>query len=317
MKKTVIFTVLTLLVITVSAQEKIEPIRFGDMEHWCVRYIKESPLLGGKTKTLYVLGPTDTIRANKAYNFKKTIWGISNAYAAPAGIDKAAGSAYPEKRGHGYCARLDTRLETVRVMGMVDIEVCINGSLFLGEVIEPVRSAKDPYASINVGIPFTRRPKALMLDLKAKVSDEHRIVKATGTTKKKWMEGHDEPEVYVLLQQRWEDEKGNIYAKRVGTARQRFSKSIPEWINGYRLDIHYGNIENEPFFKDYMGLFAPGKGFKAKNSKGKMVYVQEVGWAEPDATPTHVIVMITGGCYPAFYGYPGNTLWVDNVKWVF
>lgn len=41
------------------AQERIEPIPFGDMEQWLVRYIKESRLLGGKTKTLYALAPTD------------------------------------------------------------------------------------------------------------------------------------------------------------------------------------------------------------------------------------------------------------------
>ena len=32
-----------------------EPIPYGNMDEWQVRYIQESKLLGGKTKTLYAL----------------------------------------------------------------------------------------------------------------------------------------------------------------------------------------------------------------------------------------------------------------------
>lgn len=322
MRKIYIFTILTICsFVSVYGQlqsgEKSVPVKWGDMENWCVRYIKESVLLGGNVQTLYNLGPTDTIRANKAYNFKKTIWGISNAYAAPAGIDKAANSTQPERRGNGWCARLDTKIVTVKVLGCIDIEVCVAGSMFLGSVLEPVKSASDPYASINVGIPFTEKPKALMFDFKAKLGSEHKVLKATGFGKKKWFDGHDEPEVYVFLQKRWEDKDGHIKAKRVGTARVRFSQSVPQWVNNYRLDIHYGDISKEPWFKKYMGLFPDGGQFKALNSKGKMEKIDEVGWADADETPTHVILMITGGCYPAFYGYPGNTFWIDNVKWIY
>ena len=49
------------------AQQRIEPIVYGDMNQWVVRYITESKILGGKTKTLYTLGATDTIRENGAY----------------------------------------------------------------------------------------------------------------------------------------------------------------------------------------------------------------------------------------------------------
>jgi hypothetical protein len=188
---------------------------------------------------------------------------------------------------------------------------------FLGKVLEPAKNINDPYSIINMGIPFSQKPKAIMLDLKAKVNPERKVLRATGFTKKKWFEGHDEPEIYVYLQKRWEDEKGNIYAKRIGTVRQRFDKSIPNWQNNYRMDIHYGDITGEPFFKTYMGLFPDGGQFKALNKKGKMVDIQEVGWGDKNDTPTHVILMITAGCYPAFYGMPGNALWVDNVKWVY
>lgn len=317
------YTLLLLLLVTalhIKAQntevkEKIVPIKFGNMEQWTTRYIKESKLLGGKTKKLYVLAPTDTLYGNTAYDFSKTIWGISNAYANVAGIAKAACTTQPEKRGNGTCARLDTKIETVKVLGIVDIQVCIAGTLFLGEVNEPVKSANDPYGSINMGIPFTSRPKALMLDIKAKVNPERKVTKALGLGKSE-IEGHDEPEIYIFLQKRWE-ENGRIYAKRVGTARHRFSKSIPEWINDYRVNINYGDISKESYFKKYMGLFPDGGVFKARNSQGKMTNITEVGWADADETPTHVIVMITAGCYPAFYGCPGNAFWVDNIRWVY
>ena len=318
MKKAILFIfTITISIALFANKEHIEPIPYGDMEQWCVRNIVESKLIGGKTKQLYVVAPTDTITANAPFDYSQTPWGISNAYANVVGVAKAACTTQPEPRqGGGTCARLNTKIERVRVLGMVNVEVCIAGTLFLGAVQEPVTSANDPYGNIDMGIPFTRRPKALMLDLKARVNPEHKIVKALGISQIV-MEGHDEPEVYVYLQRRWEDEKGHIYAERVGTARHRFAESMPEWINDYRINIHYGNITNKPFFKPYMDLFPTGGTFKARNAKGKIVDITEVGYAAPEATPTHVIVMITAGCYPAFYGAPGNALWVDNIRWVY
>ena len=72
--------------------ERIEPLPFGDMEHWVVRYIEESKLLGGQTKTLYCLAPTDTIRENQPYIYGQdgNPWSTSNAYANVVGIEKAA-----------------------------------------------------------------------------------------------------------------------------------------------------------------------------------------------------------------------------------
>ncbi len=298
------------------AQERIEPIPFGDMEQWTVRYIKESALLGGKTQTIYVLAPTDTIKGNKAFAFNNTVWGISNAYAAPAGIEKAACTTQPERRGDGWCARCDTRLVTVRALGFVDIRVMIAGTLFLGKVREPVRDAGDPYGAIELGIPFTKRPKALMLDYKTRVNPDNKLIKAKIFSVKE-IEGHDEPEVYVYLQKRWEKD-GKIYAKRVGTMRQRFPKTVSEWQNDTRFEIHYGDVTEESWFKPNLHDLNPNEGvFKAENSKGKMVHVEEVGWADEDEEPTHVILMLTAGCYPAWYGCPDNAFWIDNVRWVY
>lgn len=238
--------------------EVTELLPLGDMEEWCTRYITESRLLGGKTKELYVLAPRDTLVGNVPFDYGCTSWGISNAYANVVGIAKAACTTQPERReGGGWCARLDTRIETVRVLGMVDIEVCIAGTLFLGAVREPVRSANDPYGTIDMGVPFTRRPKALMLDIRARVDSVREVVKALGFGRSV-IEGHDEPEVYVYLQRRWEDEDGRIYAERVGTARHRFAVSIEEWWNDYRVDIHYGDVRGRSFTGSIWGCFLRG-----------------------------------------------------------
>ncbi len=300
----------------VTDNEQVVALPFGDMEQWVTRHIKESALLGGKTKTIYVCGPEETIRKNEAYDFNKTIWGISNAFASVMGVDKAACTTQPEVRGDGLCARLDTKMETVKVLGLVNIEVCIVGTLFLGAVNEPVHSVNDPYGSIDMGIPFSQKPKALLLDLKARISPERTLTKALGL-RSHTIEGHDEGEVFVFLQKRWEDADGKIYAKRIGTARHRFDKSIPDWVNDYRIDIHYGDISHRSDFKKYMGLFPDGGEFKAKNSRGEMKWIDEVGWGDADDEPTHMILMITAGCYPAFYGAIGNALWVDNLRWVY
>ena len=64
-----------------------------------------------------------------------------------------------------------------------------------------------------------------------------------------------------------------------------------------------------------MGLKTdPVSAYHAINSRGQNVIIQEDGWADSDAEPTHMIIVIISSCGNAFYGGVGNTLWVDNVK---
>ncbi len=42
-----------------------ELMKFGDFEQWITRDVKESALVGGKTRTLYEVGPTQTWPRNK------------------------------------------------------------------------------------------------------------------------------------------------------------------------------------------------------------------------------------------------------------
>ncbi len=66
-----------------------------------------------------------------------------------------------------------------------------------------------------------------------------------------------------------------------------------------------------------MGLIPDDKNYWARNSKGKMVPVREVGWDDADATPTHMLVMLSAGSGQAYIGTLGLTLWADNIGLVY
>ena len=106
-------------------------------------------------------------------------WGTSNVMAKVAGITKTNTSVFPEKRGNGYCARLDTRMESVKVLGLVNITVLAAGSIFTGSVHEPIKGTKNPQKMLQTGIPFTKKPVALQFDYKVKMSDRENRIRAT------------------------------------------------------------------------------------------------------------------------------------------
>ena len=170
--------------VAVSAQHKVEMIPFGNMDQWIDRQIKESGIIGGATKNVYAIGPTATIRENKPYkNMGGSPWATSNVMARVAGITKTNTSVFPEKRGDGFCARMDTRMESVKVFGIVDITVLAAGSIFLGDVHEPIKGTKNPQKILNSGILFTKKPIAIQFDYKVKMSDREKRVHATGFSK--------------------------------------------------------------------------------------------------------------------------------------
>ena len=117
-----------------------------------------------------------------------------------------------------------------------------------------------------------------------------------------------------LLQKRWEDEEGNIHALRIGTMHYLFSQNTSDWKEGQSFTIHYGDITHESFFLERMGLNKDG--FYALNSKGKNVLIIEEGWAA-DETPTHVVLKFDSSHGGAYIGTIGNTLWLDNIKFVY
>ena len=296
---------------------RLEPIPYGDFSKWKAREITESKLIGGKTKTVYEIAPEGKSVGNVPYvNEGGSPWATSNVYAKVAGIVKASNTASPAIHNGNRCAKLEAKMEEVKVLGIVNMDVMVAGTVFLGQVYEPITSPKGPFSKMEMGIPYTKRPKALVYDYQVVMPEDNTRTKSTGFTPKKTLEGRDNAEVYVLLQKRWEDEKGNIYAQRVGTGRERYSKSVA-WTTGHQLPIHYGDITKESFYKPWMGLLNGDKAYYAKNSKGKLVPVQEVEWAPADTTPTHVLVMLSSSCGEPFVGTEGLTLYVDNVAFGF
>jgi hypothetical protein len=241
------------------------------------------------------------------------LWRTNNVLAVVAGIVKTNNTVYPEKRGDGYCARIETHVENVKALGVVNMDVTCQGALLVGSLPEPIRDTKSPMSKVFYGLPFNGRPRALQLDYKADVGNE--TIRGTGFSKLKPMGYPDYAQIVVILQKRWEDADGNVHALRVGTGIERITRDVPEWVNGHKVIVHYGDITAEPYFKEYMGLNNdPETAFHALNSRGENVVVSEDGWADADAEPNHMIIHFISSCGKAFYGGVGNTLWVDNVS---
>ncbi len=295
---------------------KEELLKYGDMDHWVIRNIHESAIIGGKTKTLYEVGPDKTIEGNKAYtNLGGSPWGTSNVMAKVMGVVKTNCSVIRAKRDNGYCAKLTTHIESVRVLGLMNIKVLAAGSLYLGDMAEPVTGTKEGPKNLNWGIPFTGRPKALKFDYKVLVPGDRNRIKQTGFSSKSTVLGQDYAVAVFVLQKRSEDANGNITAKRVGTMVVKYGKTTDGWVNGAPYKIHYGDITKMiGYDAELMGL---RNGDYARNSKGKSVSVVETGWAKADECPTHMALQFASSHGGAYIGTPGNTLWVDNVKLVY
>ncbi|MBR4978536.1 MAG: PCMD domain-containing protein [Bacteroidales bacterium] len=289
---------------------------YGNFDRWSVREVKESGLIGGATKYLYEFyGDQDTLVTNKQpyVSPEDYLWRTNNVLAIVAGVVKTNNTVFPEKRGNGYCARIETHIEEVKALGVVNMDVVCQGAMMIGVLPEPIKDTKSPMAKVLYGLPFDGSPEAVRFDYKTDVG--HEAYRGTGFSKLKALDYPDSAEVTFVLQKRWEDEEGRIHALRVGTAIMRISKDVPEWVNGYELKVHYGDITNEPFYEGYMGLKTdPETAYHALNSQGKNVIVEEDGWAEPGTEPNYMMLHFIASCGKAFYGGVGNTLWIDNVE---
>ena len=321
MKITRLFLVAALSIVCADVNAQSDIVQkineFGKFDQWCRREVKESSLIGGATEHLYEFyGNPDEIHKTGKEPFSAPdgyLWRTNNVLAIVAGIVKTNNTVYPEKRGEGYCARLETHIEEVKVMGMINMDVTCQGAIMLGSLPEPITTTKDPMSKVLYGIPFTECPKAVRLDYKADVG--HEVIRGTGFSKLKSMGTEDFAEITVMLQKRWEDEDGNVHALRVGTAIERIKEDIPQWVDGHELVIGYGDITSEPYYEEYMGLKTdPETAYHAINSKGRNVMILEDGWAPEGTKPTHLLIHAISSCGQAFYGGVGNTLWLDNVE---
>lgn len=302
--------------VSAQPQGREEPLRYGNMDCWVTRKIRESAIIGGHTKTLYEVGPTRTIDGNEAYtNEGGSPWGTSNVMAKVMGVVKTNCSVLRDRHDTGFCAKLTTHIESVRVLGLMNINVLAAGSLFLGDMTEPITGTKDGPEALNWGIPFTRTPRAIKYDYKVAVSGAKNRVRQTGFSRKSTIPGQDYAIAVLVLQKRTEDAKGNITAKRVGTMVVKYGKSTDGWVEGATYDIMYGDIRHKPQYDEaLMGLRDQDY---ARNSHGKNVPVVETGWAQANEQPTHLALQFSSSHGGAYIGTPGNTLWIDNVKLVY
>ena len=316
MKCFVMAIVSAMFFLKTAAQERVEPILYGNMDHWVVRNIKESGIIGGSAKTLFEIGPSRTIDGNIPYkNMGKSPWATSNVMAKVMGVVKTNQSVYRDTHGNGYCAKLMTHVEHVKVLGLMNISVLAAGSIFLGDIREPITGTKDGEKSLNWGIPYNRRPKALRYDYRVSLSNSPNRIKQTGFSKVSTVSGKDCAVTLLLLQKRTEDAKGNITAKRVGTIVIEYAHSTKDWVENATYRIMYGDIRNQSGYDArLMGLRSTDY---ARNSKGKSVQIKETGWASEDEIPTDLVLQFSSSNGGAFIGSPGNTFWIDNVRLVF
>lgn len=298
-----------------NAADKFVLFKYGNFDTWVTRQIHESAIIGGNTKTLYEIGPNKSLTGNNAYtNLGGSPWGTSNVMAKVSGITKTNNSVYRDTHGSGHCAKMATHIETCKVLGLVNIKVLAAGSIFLGDMKEPITGTKEGPKALNFGIPFTQRPKALRFDYKVQVPGTPNRIRQTGFSKVTTVAGPDYCTAILLLQRRTEDANGNITAQRVGTVVVKYGKSTSGWVDGATYEIHYGNITGKSFYNSMMGLRSTDY---ARNSKGKSVLVKETGWAPADATPTHIVLQFSSSHGGAYVGTVGNTFWVDNVGLVY
>ena len=312
MAKVQVTLLFLLACLTVSAQ-RYEKVPFGDFEQWTVRYVTESKVIGGQEKALYVIGPTDTIRSNDPYDYKNTIWSTSNAFAKVMGVVKTSNNVTPDKGPTGTCAKLATQFAYCKVAGLLNIKVLATGSIYWGKMLEPVTGVSDPFAFIDWGIPFTKRPKTLVLNYKASIPNTGKLVKGT-TTRTTEFDGYDPAEILFVLQYRWEDDKGNIHAKRVGTAIYHVDQYSNGWMQDFRIPVIYGDARKSADYQPYTGLLTGERTMYAINSKGKKKPILEEAWADADCPVTHAIMWLSSGSSGAFVGALGNVLWVDEVR---
>lgn len=301
---------------TSFAQESLYPLKYGDMESWLTRGIEESFVIGGGTKKIYELEQHREMKPNTPFIPETTIWATSSVYARVSGINKGSVTVFPEEReGEGMVARLETRLETVKVLGVINIDVIATGTIFLGETLEPIRDTKNPQSKLITGIPFTGHPKALMFDYKVDPAGER--IYSSGFGRKRVVEGLNAAEASIILQRRWEDENGVVYAKRVATGWHRFDKVERDWQDNFRVELRYGDISKSGDFMAYEDMMVGDRQIYTKNSKGEVTPVIEVGWDEPSAEVTHLIVRFSSGYGGAYIGSVGSKFWIDNVNLVY
>lgn len=302
--------------LSASAQGVFKLLPYGNMNSWFTREVKESFVIGGHTVKIYGIGPTNTrVGINEPYVNRISPWATSSVYAKVKGVVKGSVTVFPVRRGDGYAALLETKVENVKVFGLINIHALASGTIFLGQMVEPITGTDNPEANLISGIPFRGKPTALQFDYKVVTGGPSRRI--NGGAEGKAMGFNDRAEVQILLQKRWEDAKGNVYALRIGTGWEQFARTDTTWNNNHRILIHYGNITRESFYRNYMGMKNGKNAYYTRNSKGRMVPIHEQGWGAPWDAVTHMVLQFSSSNGGAFIGNPSSKFWIDNVGLIY
>ncbi len=295
--------------------DNLGQLNYSSLDYWYSRELKESSLLSGETIELYGVGKVNPQSDRSDLKLKDPVspWGTTNIYAKMI-LDVGNTRVFPEKRGDGYCARLETKIRKDNIAGF-KVEVLLAGTLFLGDIAEPVKGMKEPEKNANQGIPFTGMPKAVKFDYKYYVG-KNRIV---ATTNVKPVTGEDKADFAVLLQKRWEDKDGNVFATRIGGNRLFFTGTVNDWVTGATFPVYYGDVTHLPQYDPAtMGLIPSVGRVFVKNSKGDLVPLIETGWGKPGEKPTHLIMYFTSSYEGMKYtGSTESVFWVDNIELIY
>lgn len=296
---------------TLASSAQTVPLKYGNFDNWVTRNIKESSIIGGNTKTVYAIGPNQTLGTKPYTPLGGSPWATSNVMAKVMGITKGSNAVYPANRpGNGRCAKMSTEMERVKAMGLINMDVLVAGTIFLGRMYEPISSTKNPYAKMEMGVEYNDRPEAMQFDYMLVMPEGNTRTYSSGFGAKRTLAGADKAVALVLLQRRWEDADGNIHACRVGTGHELYGRSTGGWVNHHRVPIHYGEAAG------VYRLIPKHKSYYAMNSHGKLVPVVEEGWDKPDARPTHLIVLFSSGAGEPYTGTLGTDFYIDNVAMV-
>ncbi|MEZ5103678.1 MAG: PCMD domain-containing protein [Draconibacterium sp.] len=290
-------------------------LNYSSLDWWYSRKVKESSVLSGQTIDLYGVGKVSSQSDFFDMHLRDSSspWGTTNIFSKMV-MDIGNTRVTPEKRDNGYCARLETKIRKDNIVG-IHLEVLIAGTLFLGELVEPVKGLKDPEKNVSQGIPFNKKPQKVMFDYKYHVGEK--CIKATYG--KEPVEGADKAEFCIILQKRWEDKNGNVFATRVGGNRVFFTGKQEDWINSAEFPVYYGDATHLPQYDSkIMGLIPEVAKVYVYNSKQKLVPLIETGWGTKDDIPTHMIMYFTSSYRGIQYiGSDESTLWVDNIKFIY
>ena len=119
-----LLTAVLTAVVFASYALRLEPIKYGNMQNWYTRDIKESAIIGGDTKTLYEIAPAGHTTGNKAYrNLGGSPWATSNVYAKVSGVVKSSCAVTPATVNGQKMAKVQAKMEQVKALGIINLDV--------------------------------------------------------------------------------------------------------------------------------------------------------------------------------------------------